>query len=53
MLVDDQEYTEQSYGPVAIRKAYMDDAAVTYSAEQRMLFHPSSVRGKLSTGVFI
>ncbi|RUS72243.1 hypothetical protein EGW08_019997 [Elysia chlorotica] len=44
LLVDDQEYTEESYGPVAIRKAYMDDAAVIDAAEQKMLFHPSSVR---------
>lgn len=44
LLVDDQEYTEESYGPVAIRKAYMDDADELAAAEKKMLFHPSGVR---------
>ncbi|XP_013080825.2 coiled-coil and C2 domain-containing protein 2A-like isoform X2 [Biomphalaria glabrata] len=41
-LLADEDYTEEGYGPVAIRKAQLIDSVKVQKAEQEMLFYPSS-----------
>ncbi|CAG5129646.1 unnamed protein product, partial [Candidula unifasciata] len=41
-LLEDEDYTEEGYGPVAIRKAYAEDPAKISKAEQEMLYYPST-----------
>ncbi|XP_059159082.1 coiled-coil and C2 domain-containing protein 2A-like isoform X2 [Physella acuta] len=41
-LLVDEDYTEEGYGPVAIRKAQLVDVAKVQKAESEMLFFPST-----------
>lgn len=45
-LLADEDYTEEGYGPVAIRKAQLIDSVKVQKAEQEMLFYPSSAPSK-------
>ncbi|CAL1540858.1 unnamed protein product [Lymnaea stagnalis] len=42
-LLAEDDYTEEGYGPVAIRKAVLVDPVKIQKAEQEMLFYPSTV----------
>lgn len=46
LLVDDDDYTEEGYGPVAIRKAQLVDVVKVHKAESEMLFYPSTTPGQ-------
>ncbi|KAH9523492.1 Coiled-coil and C2 domain-containing protein 2A [Bulinus truncatus] len=41
-LLADDDYTEEGYGPVAIRKAQLFDQVLIQKAEQEMLYYPST-----------
>lgn len=45
-LLEDDDYTEEGYGLIAVRKAFMMDPAKVTQAEQEMLYHPSTAASK-------